>query len=170
MVKRYRFLLFAMVAVLAVAIGVSTISATNCGYYFYKHGQGPPVVFVKEYNEWNLHIYLRGDLTDVVVTDVIPAELEILEYSADCGTVSVESMGQSGKSATKITWTIDEVSFCDLCTLNFTVATRPSPSGKFFRFTDPGCYWLNEGAHLEATCDGEPWVDDTNGIFVTVLP
>jgi hypothetical protein len=159
-----------MVVVLALAIGASTMWG-GCGYYFYKDCDGPAVVTVKEFNEWMLYIYLRGDLTDVVVTDVIPAELDVLEASADCGTVSVEVMGSSDKGSTLITWTIDETSQCVLCTLTIRVATRLSPSCKFFRFTDPGCYWLNLGAHLEGLLfSGAPWSDDTNGIWVTAVP
>ena len=169
MLKRHRFLLFAMVAVLAIAISAGTIWGC-AGYLFCKTGTGPGTVYVKEYNEWTLCISVRGDnISDAVITDVIPAELEVIDYSANCGTVDIDA--GNGKSATHITWTIPgPISPCDTSTLCLQIATRLSPSGKFWRFTSPGCYYLNEGAHLEALCNGVPWSDDTNGLFVTVLP
>ena len=168
MLKRYRFLLFAMVAVLGVAIGTSTIWGC-AGYLFCKSATGPSCVYVKEYNEWTLCISLRGDdISDVVITDVIPAELEVIDSWTNCGTVSIET---NGKNATKVTWTIPgPISPCDTSTLCLQIATRLSPSGKFWRFTSPGCYYLNEGAHLEALLNGVPFSDDTNGITVTVVP
>lgn len=172
MLKRHRFLLFAAVAVMIVAIGAGAIWASCTPYCFLKVHWGPNVVDVKEYNEWTLLIGFSGSgLSDIVITDVIPAELDVLDYTADCGVVAIEIAGKSGKSATKVTWTIDgPIPDTGDCRLYLTVATRLSPSGKFYRFTDPGCYYLNEGAHMEGIRDCVPWSDDTNGITVTAVP
>jgi hypothetical protein len=158
-----------MVVVLAVAIGASTLWGC-AGFLFCKSVTGPSTVVVKTYNEWTLCISLRGDdISDVVITDVIPAELEVIDYSANCGTVDIN--GANGKKATHITWTIPgPISPCDTSTLCLQIATRLSPSGKFWRFTDTGCFPLNQGAHLEGLLNGVPFSDDTNGIFVTVVP
>ncbi len=170
MLKRHRFLLFAVVAVMIVAIGAGAIWASCTPYCFLKVFWGPRVVDVKEYNEWTLLINISGSgLSDIVIRDVIPAELDVLDYTADCGVVAIELAGKSGKSATKITWTINGP-LSERARLYLHVATRLSPSGKFYRFTSPGCYYLNEGAHMEGTRDCLPWSDDTNGITVTVVP
>ncbi len=171
MLKRYRFLLFAVVAIVTVAIGTSAIWAV-CQYKFTKGISGPMQVYVKEYNQWDLYIHISGPgLSDLVITDVIPAELDVLWYTADMGTVSIEETGKSGKSATKVTWTINgPIPDNEFTTLRLRIATRLSPSGKFYRFTDAGCYYLNEGAHMEGIRDLLPWSDDTNGITITVLP
>ena len=170
MVKRHRFLLFAVVAVMIVAIGASAIWASCVPTHIIKVFWGPSVVDVKEYNEWTLLIGIAGsDLSDIVITDVLPAELELLDYTVDMGTVTIST--GNGKSATHITWTINDPLTCGGdARLYLHVATRLSPSGKFYRFTSPGCYYLNEGAHLEALLNGIPFSDDTNGITVTVLP
>jgi len=169
MLKRHRFLLFAVVAVMIVAIGAGAIWASCTPYCFIKVYWGPSVVDVKEYNEWTLLIGIAGsDLSDIVITDVLPAELEVLDYTVDMGTVSIET---NGNNATHITWTINDPLPCGGdARLYLHIATRLSPSGKFYRFTSPGCYYLNEGAHLEALLNGIPFSDDTNGITVTVLP
>jgi hypothetical protein len=168
MLKRHRFLLFAVVAVMAVAIGVGAIWGA-CAYTFSKCYYGPSTVHVKEYNTWQLCIKISGaGLSDLVITDVIPAELDLLDYSASLGTVEIKG---SDKSATHITWTIPgPLPDTFDTTLIFHVATRLSPSGKFYRFTSPGCYYLNEGAHMVGLRDCMPWCDDSNGITVTVLP
>ena len=167
MLKRHRFLLFAVVAIVTLAIGISAIWA--CHYRFEKLGYGPSVVYVKEYNTWELQIIVSGPgLSDLVITDVIPAELEVHEYAADIGSVSFK---ENPKAATHITWSIPgPLPDTGYFMLRLCVVTRLSPSGKFYRFTSPGCYYLNEGAHLEGTRDGMSWSDDTNGIKVTVLP
>lgn len=171
MLKRHRFLLLVAIAVLTVAIGAGSLWAV-CQYDFLKCFWGPRVVNVKEYNEWTLLILFYGTgLSDIVITDTIPAELEVLDYTADCGVVAIEPAGSSGNSATKITWTIDgPIPETGDCRLYLTVATRLSPSGRFYRFTSPGCYYLNEGAHMEGTRDCMPWSDDTDGIIISVRP
>ena len=172
MLKRHRFLLFAVVAVLTVSLGASQLWA-SWNYKFRKILDcGPTTVHVKEYNEWTLCIKIAGwDVSDVVITDVIPAELELIGYTASMGNVTIDTGKKPGKSSTQITWTIDgpipDWGFTTLC---LQIATRPSPSGKFWRFTDTGCFWLNEGAHMNALRNGVPWSDDTAGLQVWVIP
>ncbi len=170
MLKRYRFLLYAVVAVLTVSLGASQLWA-SWNYKFHKIVSGCTTVHVKQYNEWTLCIRIAGwDVSDAVITDVIPAELEVIGYTASMGTVDIEC-NKPGKSATHVTWTIDgpipDWGFTTLC---LQIATRPSPSGKFWRFTDTGCFWLNEGAHLECLRCDMPWSDDTAGIGLWVIP
>jgi hypothetical protein len=132
---------------------------------------GPRTVHVKEYNEWTLCIRIAGwDVSDAVITDVIPAELEVIGYTASMGTVTIESKNP-GKSSTHITWTIDgSIPDWGYTTLCIQIATRPSPSGRFSRFTDVGCFWLNEGAQVECLRNGVPWSDVTDAIKVSVIP
>ena len=172
MLKRYRFLLFAVIAVLTVTLGASQLWA-SWNYMFSKIlDSGPRRVQVKEYNEWTLCIRIAGwDVSDAVITDTIPAELEVIGYTASMGTVTVDTGKKPGRSATHITWTIDgPIPDWGYTTLCFQVATRLSPSGKFSRFTDIGHYPLNEGAHVECLRNGVPWSDDTDGIIIGVMP
>ncbi|MFH0816445.1 MAG: hypothetical protein V1934_06490 [Methanobacteriota archaeon] len=117
--------------------------------------------------EWELLITVSNvggsDAEDIVVRDVLPAELELLEMLPSDGTACYLNEGDAILQlrlppiiilpvvrATHITWTIAEMAPGAEETLCLKICTRVNPGGNQ-EFTFPGNYTLNDGAWLSAT-------------------
>jgi uncharacterized repeat protein (TIGR01451 family) len=122
---------------------------------------GPDEVFTHTYNEWELKITVAnlGDsctLNDVTVHDVLPAELELLDYSPTQGTLDIRKPGKGKMGSTHLTWYVGHLgspnAFCGpyQAELILKIATTQNPAGKQ-EFTSPGVYSLNDGATAKAT-------------------
>ncbi len=129
------------------------------------------------YYEWELQITVENvggsPAVDVIVHDVLPAELGLLEMVASSGnTTSVYSSGLEGTrsqmlptvtpvKSTHITWIVGEMQPGAVETLYLRIFTRVNPGGNQ-EFTSPGTYSLNDGAWLcaedsltgESICEG----------------
>ncbi|MBA3045335.1 MAG: hypothetical protein KKH41_08440 [Candidatus Thermoplasmatota archaeon] len=110
------------------------------------------------YYEWELQITVTNtggsDIIDVIVKDVLPAELELLEFVASTGTVSTQEPGTRSAlpspeiypvRSTHIFWTLETLAPGQSETLYLKVCTRVNPGGNQ-EFTSPGTYIINEGA------------------------
>ncbi|MEW5936871.1 MAG: PKD domain-containing protein [Candidatus Thermoplasmatota archaeon] len=123
--------------------------------------------YTHTYYEWELQINITntgGSLaSDVVVNDVLPAELELLVILPSCGSVETRITGEaSGTRAalppptvypvrsTHIEWTIGDLAAGQAETLYMKICTRQNPAGKQ-EFTSPGTYSLNDGAYVSGT-------------------
>jgi PKD repeat protein len=108
-------------------------------------------------------------LEEVVAHDVLPAELEILEYELTQGTLDVIKKGKGKMGATHLTWFIGDLS--GDAELIIKIATRENPAGKQ-EFTSPGEYLLNDGAWVEGIdCSTGETIKEgpTDPIYVTAL-
>ncbi len=117
---------------------------------------GPDVVFTHSYSEWELKITVVNlndscALNDVVVSDVLPAEIELLNFTLTQGILEVVERGQEGSGATDLTWRVGHLGspglLCGpyLAEMVLKIGTKQNPAGKQ-EFTSPGTYILNEGA------------------------
>ena len=107
-------------------------------------------------------------INDVVVYDVLPAELELIEYELTQGTLSATKKGKGKMGSTHLIWDVGDL-YGD-AELVLKIATRKNPAGKQ-EFTSPGTYLLNEGATAEGIDEstGESLaVGPTDPIYVTV--
>jgi uncharacterized repeat protein (TIGR01451 family) len=143
---------------------------------------GPDEVFIHTYNEWELKITVAnlGDsctLNDVTVYDVLPAELELLDYSLTQGTLDVTKPGKGKMGSTHLTWFVGHLgspnAFCGpyQAELILKIATTQNPAEKQ-EFTSPGVYSLNDGATAKGTIAGteiEVTAGPTEPINVTAL-
>jgi hypothetical protein len=105
----------------------------------------------------------------VVVYDVLPAELELLEYELTQGTLTVTKKGKGKMGATHLYWDVGNLE--NDAELIIKIATRKNPAGKQ-EFTSPGRYLLNDGASVEGTDSSTGKtikVGPTEPIFVSVL-
>jgi hypothetical protein len=136
------------------------------------------------YYEWELQITVTNtggsDVLDVVVYDVLPAELGLMEIVPSVGYFTYTGMGGTraapvGPSilpvrSTYITWTVGTMAPGQSETLYLKVCTRLNPAGKQ-EFTSPGTYIINEGAYAEGvdslTCDNIASLP-ANAISVTI--
>jgi hypothetical protein len=89
-------------------------------------------------------------LSDVVVKDVIPAELEIVSVSVTKGIVISEQPGKGKMGAIKLTWDIGTMEGDQTETLRLVIGTKKNPAGKQ-EFTSSGNYILNEGCAVTGT-------------------
>lgn len=133
---------------------------------------GANVVCTFEDVEWRVPIVLRvldqEGITDIEVKDTFPAEYSVDRFIATAGQVTVEPAG-GGNSATKVTWTIDELPGGSVARLVMLVSTRTNPAGKQ-EFTSPGVYDLNPGMDAKWTVDGEEVeVEGINQLFVEAI-
>lgn len=103
---------------------------------------------IKTYQEWVFQIIVNNSGTpqNLTIKDTIPAEFDVLNVSASSGNATYYLAG-GGYSATKLEWKVF-LEAGESGHLNVTIATRLSPSGKFYRFTSCGTYNLNEGARI----------------------
>ena len=103
---------------------------------------------LKTYQEWVFQIEVNNSGTpqNLTIKDTIPAEFDVLNVSASSGNAIYYLAGGS-YSATKLEWKVF-LEAGESAHLNITIATRLSPSGKFYRFTSCGTYNLNEGARI----------------------
>jgi hypothetical protein len=135
---------------------------------------GPDEVLAHTYNKWELRIIISGATPNnsyekVVVYDVLPAELELLEYELTQGTLTVTKKGKGKMGATHLYWDVGNLE--NDAELIIKIATRKNPAGKQ-EFTSPGTYFLNEGAWLK--CFDNSTQENiekgpTDPILVTVL-
>jgi PKD repeat protein len=135
---------------------------------------GPDEVYTHTYNEWELKITVSdynhyNGYKNVIVYDVLPAELELLDYELTRGTLLAIIKGKGKMGSTHLTWNIGDLN--GEAELILKIGTRKNPAGKQ-EFTSPGKYLLNEGASVEGidsstgkTINAGP----TEPIFVTVL-
>lgn len=107
-------------------------------------------VQTKEY--WDIEIEVgytdSGSLTNVVVTDTLPAEIDLVSYVNSTGTVDIRVGGKKGRGSTHITWSVGTLTPGQSETLTLSVTNNLNPSGRQ-RFTKLGNYTLNEGAEVE---------------------
>jgi PKD repeat protein len=135
---------------------------------------GPDEVLTHTYNEWELRIVISGASSNnsyesVIVHDVLPAELKLLEYELSQGTLDVIKKGKGKMGATHLTWFVGNLS--GDVELIMRITTRQNPAGKQ-EFTSPGNYSLNDGAWLVAiSCSTGEKVEKgpTDPIYVTAL-
>ncbi|MFO7618675.1 MAG: hypothetical protein R6W91_03345, partial [Thermoplasmata archaeon] len=118
------------------------------------------------YYEWELLITVTNTggsaAFDVMVKDVLPAELELLEMKASIGNILSAEQPIEGTRATPappttlpmksthITWNVGTLEPGQAETLYLKVGTRLNPAGKQ-EFTSPGIYTINEGAYATGT-------------------
>ncbi|MBI5000962.1 MAG: DUF11 domain-containing protein [Euryarchaeota archaeon] len=119
------------------------------------------------YYEWELQITVTNTggsaATDVVVKDVLPAELDFVDMVASSGNATSMVTGDDSggtRSAlppptilpmrsTHIEWVIGYMAPGQSATLYMKICTRTNPAGKQ-EFTSSGLYSLNDGACLKA--------------------
>lgn len=114
------------------------------------------------YYEWELLITVSNTggsaLDDVVVTDVLPAELQLLGMNVSTGVASFVDLADDSQTraapapptvypvkSTHIRWDVGPLEAGQSETLYMTVCTRLNPAGNQ-EFTSPGTYLINEGA------------------------
>jgi hypothetical protein len=135
---------------------------------------GPDEILTHTYHEWELKITVSGasptkSYENVVVYDVLPAELELLEYELSQGTLTVTKKGKGKMGSTHLTWHVGDL--YNEAELILKIATRKNPAGKQ-EFTSPGKYLLNEGAIAKGTdsSTGKNLIaGPTEPIYITVL-
>jgi uncharacterized repeat protein (TIGR01451 family) len=141
--------------------------------------------FTDTYYEWELLITIEntgGSLaTDVLVQDVLPAELGLLEISVTEGNVSTFGSGGTGTRsapggdgigplrATHITWEVGTLEPGQAEQLYMRICTRLNPAGHQ-EFTSPGIYSLNDGAYAQGldTSTGD-WISAGPTLPITVI-
>ncbi len=110
---------------------------------------GPDIVETHTKNGWILMITVSNtgdsDALDVVVHDVLPAELELVDHSISKGTFSYEQNGGGKAGSTSLTWSLGNLAPGEICQLELVISTKLNPAGKQ-EFTSPGTYSLNDGA------------------------
>jgi PKD repeat protein len=112
---------------------------------------GPDEIPTHTYHEWELKITVSGasptkSYENVVVYDVLPAELTLLEFELSQGTLTETKKGKGKMGATHLLWDVGNLE--NEAELIIKIATRKNPAGKQ-EFTSPGTYFLNEGAWLK---------------------
>ncbi len=121
---------------------------------------GPDVVYTHTKYGWVLRITVANegdsDVLVVVVHDVLPAELELVNYSASNGSFIHGQNGVGRAGSTHLTWNIGTMVAGEVQTLDLIISTKPNPAGKQ-EFTSPGIYSLNDGAWVTGNdaIDGE---------------
>ncbi|WP_324735131.1 hypothetical protein VFC49_08140 [Thermococcus sp. SY098] len=111
---------------------------------------GNTTVHIKTNQSWTMRIEVTnyGSEKELVIKDVIPAELEVdlNRTSATNGTYTFTKQGIGNMGSTHMEWRVTvrkgESEYIDI-----TVYTRLNPAGKQ-EFTSPGTYTLNEGAEI----------------------
>lgn len=119
---------------------------------------GPDEVFIHSYNEWELKITVTATnapgsgVEGVTVYDVLPAEFELLEWTASQGTLSITKQGKGKMGSTHLTWDVGYLGcwIGNSAELVLKIATTKNPAGKQ-EFTSPGVYALNNGATAKGT-------------------
>jgi len=124
---------------------------------------GPEEGIIQTYYEWELQITITNaggySATDILVKDVLPAELELLEMIPSAGNATTEAPGTRAAlpseqiypiRSTHISWILEGLEPGQSETLYLRVCTRPNPAGKQ-EFTSPGTYIINEGAYAVGT-------------------
>lgn len=115
---------------------------------------GLDIVETHTYNEWTLEISVWNDggsnATDVVVHDVLPAELDLLSFTATDGALDSQQNGRGQMGSTSLTWNLDVLENGERAILTLVIGTTTNPAGKQ-EFTSPGTYSLNDGAWVTGT-------------------
>lgn len=119
---------------------------------------GPDEVLIHTYNEWELKITVSAThpagsgFDGVTVYDVLPAELELLGWTASQGTLSITKPGEGKMGSTHLTWDVGYLGCWvgNSAELVLKIATTKNPAGKQ-EFTSPGVYSLNDGATVKGT-------------------
>ncbi|MCK4758045.1 MAG: PKD domain-containing protein, partial [Thermoplasmata archaeon] len=110
---------------------------------------GPDVVETHTKYGWTLRITVSNigdsDAQDVVMHDVLPAELELVAFTKSTGTFTFKQNGGGQMGSTALTWEIGTMVSGQSETLDIVISTRLNPAGKQ-EFTSPGTYSLNDGA------------------------
>jgi uncharacterized repeat protein (TIGR01451 family) len=136
---------------------------------------GPEQGFTLIYYEWELLITVTNTgssaASDVLVKDVLPAELQLLLTNASIGYVTTQGQGTrsslpineiSPVRSTHIFWTVGYLEPGQSETLYMKVCTRVNPGGNQ-EFTSPGLYVINEGAYATG-------IDMISGVQITSEP
>jgi len=141
---------------------------------------GDGIIEVGELVVWQMAIVisngLEEDWTDVVVTDRIAAELEIVSIDG-----AAKGLKWAGPLApitpdvtyykhgnTKLTWNVGTLAVGEWAELYFTVQTGINPSGKQ-SYTSPGWYELNSGAALKFRMDGTRYSLEDFGLYINSI-
>ncbi|UCE74551.1 MAG: PKD domain-containing protein [Methanomassiliicoccales archaeon] len=123
---------------------------------------GPDEVQIHTYAEWTLEVVITNkggrDALEVVMSDVIPAEFELIGYSSSQGSVIIEN-NPGNMSPLFITWSVGTLSPDESATLTFKVGTTKNPAGKQ-EFTSPGTYIINKGCSAEG-------IDEATGEIIS---
>jgi hypothetical protein len=134
---------------------------------------GPDEVFVHTYYEWELKITVYnnadGNISSVVVKDVLPAEFDLLEYNMTHGELGILKKGKGKMGSTHLTWLVGDMS--EKAELTLKIATTRNPAGKQ-EFTSPGRYILNDGATakgIDLSTNEKLVLGQTPPIYVTAI-
>jgi outer membrane protein assembly factor BamB/PKD repeat protein len=109
---------------------------------------GDDIVNTHTYSEWTLEARISNPggslVSEVLVFDVLPAELELVDHVPSQGTLTVQK-NHDKMNPTFLVWFAGALMPGDEATLTMTVGTVENHAGKQ-EFTSPGIYPLNEGA------------------------
>ena len=115
---------------------------------------GPDVVETNTLYGWELLITVTNtggsNASDVIVYDVLPAELTLDNYSLTQGTFTSVQNGGGQMGSMALEWDIGCLSPDESVELSLFISTKTNPAGKQ-EFTSPGNYSLNDGAWLVGT-------------------
>jgi uncharacterized repeat protein (TIGR01451 family) len=110
---------------------------------------GPDVVETHTYYTWTLEITVTNlggsDANDVLVYDVLPAELALVVYSVTQGIFTSSQNGNGQSGSTSLMWDVGTLGSGDGASLTWVISTTTNPAGHQ-EFTSPGNYSLNDGA------------------------
>ena len=136
---------------------------------------GPDIVETHSKHYWTLLITItntgESSANDVIVKDVLPAELGLTDYTASMGCLIHEPTGEVMSGASHLTWELGTLAPDESATLSLEITTLLNPGGNQ-EFTSPGNYSLNDGAWATAndTATGqEISAGPTEPIIVTVF-
>jgi len=113
---------------------------------------GKTTVYTQTMEYWVIEIEVINDgltnLSNVVVSDTIPEEITLDDFTTSKGTAAAAEKN----GATKLTWAIGTMSPGDVETLVMGISTKRLRSGRSAAqpFLEPGEYVLNQGASVSA--------------------
>jgi PKD repeat protein len=135
---------------------------------------GDDEVFTHTYSEWTLEVTLSNpggsSVFDIVVSDVLPAEFDLIGYELSQGTLTVHK-NHDKMNPTFLTWSVGTLRPGDDAVLTVTIGTTENPAGKQ-EFTSPGTYVINEGASaqgIDESTDEQISAGPTEQITVTAI-
>ncbi|UCG69437.1 MAG: PKD domain-containing protein [Thermoplasmata archaeon] len=122
---------------------------------------GPDEVQIHTYAEWTLEVVVTNKggsgAIDVVFSDIIPTQLELMSYSSSFGWVTIED-NPGNMSPASVTWSIGALTPNSSVSLVYIVGTIKNPAGEQ-EFTSPDTYIINK----ECSAVGK---DETTGEII----